>query len=372
MGRGTGVRAVGDTIQIDFKYRGERFRPRLRMEPNARNLKFAAGLKQRIEHEIATGTFDYARHFPNDRRAQAPSGATVASFIDEWLRRSERSLEPETHRKYRLDAEIVKRAKLADGSELGSREARRLSRDDINGWVAGLDLSAKRIRNILTPLRSGLQLALDQGAVPTNVAANVEITRAASAEAKRRRPKEPFTPAEVRALAATKHGWLWAFWAWTGLRTGELIALRTTDIEGDRMRVERAVRLGREKTPKTDAGSRVVRLLEPAQAALARRPEGEGLLIENPATGRPFESDKQIRVLFAEACVAAGVRYRNPYQLRHTFASWTLSAGENPLWVAKQMGHRDVLMVLRVYGRWIPEQDPQAGARVVAAIGGAP
>lgn len=366
MGRGTGVRAVGDAaVQIDFKYRGRRYRERLRIEPSARNLKWAAGLKQRIEHEIATGAFDYARHFPESKHAEAPAGASVSDFIDAWLARTERGLEPETHRKYALDAAIVKRAKLADGTELGSRPACRLTRDDINGWVSGLDLSAKRIRNILTPLRSGLQLALDQGAVPTNVAANIEIARAASAEARRRRPKEPFTPDEVRALAATEYGWLWELWAWTGLRTGELIALRTTDVVGDRMRVERAVRLGREKTPKTDAGTRTVALLEPAQAALRRRPGGDGLLIENPATGRPFESDKQVRVLFAEACVAAGVRYRNPYQLRHTFASWCLSAGENPLWVARQMGHRDVLMVLRVYGRWIPEQDPLAGSRVL-------
>lgn len=37
----------------------------------------------------------------------------------------------------------------------------------------------------------------------------------------------------------------------------------------------------------------------------------------------------------------AGVRYRYPYQMRHTFASQALSAGENAMWVARQMGHRD-------------------------------
>jgi hypothetical protein len=41
----------------------------------------------------------------------------------------------------------------------------------------------------------------------------------------------------------------------------------------------------------------------------------------------------------------AKVRYRNVYQTRHTFASTLPSAGVNPLYVAKQMGHRDTEMI---------------------------
>lgn len=46
----------------------------------------------------------------------------------------------------------------------------------------------------------------------------------------------------------------------------------------------------------------------------------------------------------------AGVRYRRPYQTRHTFASMLLSAGEHPMWVAQQMGHSDWTMIAQVYG----------------------
>ena len=61
-----------------------------------------------------------------------------------------------------------------------------------------------------------------------------------------------------------------------------------------------------------------------------------------------------------------GVRYRNPYQTRHTWASMMLSAGEHPMWVASQMGHKDWGMIRRHYGRWIPDADPTAGGRAVA------
>lgn len=49
----------------------------------------------------------------------------------------------------------------------------------------------------------------------------------------------------------------------------------------------------------------------------------------------------------------AKVRYRSPYQARHTYASSMLTAGQNPWYVAQQLGHVDVEMVFRVYGKFI-------------------
>ena len=43
-------------------------------------------------------------------------------------------------------------------------------------------------------------------------------------------------------------------------------------------------------------------------------------------------------------------------QTRHTFASLMLSRGENPMWVAQQLGHSDLKMLRDHYGRWIPEE----------------
>ena len=51
------------------------------------------------------------------------------------------------------------------------------------------------------------------------------------------------------------------------------------------------------------------------------------------------------------------VRYRNPYQSRHTYASQLLSGGENPLFVAQQMGHKTTEMIMRHYGRWVEQGD---------------
>jgi integrase len=42
-------------------------------------------------------------------------------------------------------------------------------------------------------------------------------------------------------------------------------------------------------------------------------------------------------------------------QTRHSFATNALSCGENPLLIAKVMGHRDTDMIIRVYGKYIED-----------------
>jgi len=46
------------------------------------------------------------------------------------------------------------------------------------------------------------------------------------------------------------------------------------------------------------------------------------------------------------------VRYREPYNARHSFVSWCLMTGKNPLWCSKQFGHGVQVMFER-YGTWI-------------------
>ena len=42
-------------------------------------------------------------------------------------------------------------------------------------------------------------------------------------------------------------------------------------------------------------------------------------------------------------------------QTRHSFATNALSCGENPLWIAKVMGHRNADMIIKVYGKYIED-----------------
>ncbi|BCI78144.1 integrase-related protein [Vibrio cholerae] len=60
-----------------------------------------------------------------------------------------------------------------------------------------------------------------------------------------------------------------------------------------------------------------------------------------------------------------GVRYRNQYQLRHTYACWMIThANVNVSYLAQQMGHADITMVARVYGKWLVESNKKESERV--------
>ena len=59
----------------------------------------------------------------------------------------------------------------------------------------------------------------------------------------------------------------------------------------------------------------------------------------------------------------AGLRKRTMYQTRHSFASLMLSHGEDPLWVARMLGHTSLDMIFRHYGKFIRNRARRDGAR---------
>jgi integrase len=366
MGRGSGVRATSaSSIGISFNWKGRRCRERIALPPTSRNLKYVERLRATIEHEIATNTFDYSRHFPDSPRARLhPQGAgsPLSAAMDAYLDGLCGQIEPETLAKYRHDAGTV--AGWFPGATLQS-----LTRADVRNKVASLNLSRKRLLNLLTPLRGALGQALEDVVIETNPLAGFKVRRVAAPIER----IDPFTREEVDRLAATELGYLWKFWAWSGPRSGELIGLVWGDVdrECEAVQIRRSVRVGREKSPKTRAGERRIVLVPQARAALReqeRRGDHEAVF-RNPNTGERWHEDRALARAFRKACEAAGIRYRYPYQLRHTFASWALSSGENPLWVAKQMGHADVITVFRNYARYIPDMNPEAGQKMTASKG---
>jgi hypothetical protein len=56
----------------------------------------------------------------------------------------------------------------------------------------------------------------------------------------------------------------------------------------------------------------------------------------------------------------AEVRHRPPYQTRHTYACWNLTARGNLAFIANQMGHNDYSMLVKIYGRWIDSESPES------------
>jgi integrase len=369
-----GVRGVSPvSILIDFYYRGVRCKERLKLPPTTANQKFVVNLKAQIQAEIARGTFDYGKYFPNSKKARMLSrtpgtAVTIEASLQQWLRGMKSQIEHTTHRDYEL---AIDRVWVPAFGKLRLTE---LTRAALKAWVAEQTCGLKRIRNLLLPMRGMYAQALDDELIASNPFVGWSPKKIEP-------PKEeddvdPFSQVEVAAILAACEGQirnLFQFALWTGLRTSELIALRWEDVDlhNGMLSVRRAKVRKQIKAPKTKAGRRTVQLLQPAIDALQAQRAFTRLRNEevfmNPRTGEPWLHDGPVRkTAWQPALVRAEVRYRYPYQTRHTFASTLLSAGENPVWVASMMGHKDWAMIIKVYGRWIPSVAPDAGNKVAA------
>lgn len=366
-----GVTIHRGKLRISFVYKGVRCREGLALQPTKGNIEHARRKRDIVQHDIAMGRFDYAAHFPDSRRAELfgasrPEVITVGELLDRWLESTE--LAPSTYRDY--SSAIGYHLK----PRFGDLPVAELKKSDIKAWLAGLSISNKRKNNVLIPLRGALADALDDdliGKSPVAALPNLEV---------RQDEPDPFSPEEVARLLAAMPAdiaRLFRFAIWSGLRTGELLALAWEDVDLEEGRARIRLNLVRKayKAPKTAAGERDLVLLDDALEALKEQKavsfmhppikvkvwRGGQVKTEairpvwlNPATGKAWLNDQQLRRRAWEpALKKSGVRYRVPYQCRHTYASMLLSWGANPMFVAAQMGHKDWGMIRRRYGRWI-------------------
>lgn len=387
-----GVKPASKTsIQISFTYDGKHRREFLKLKPTPANLRRAASFREAVIHAIATGTFDYATSFPDSpvvRHAHAALDK-LGPYLEAWLVAQKSVVKNSTWHEYRKTIHNFLLPALGE-----------VPLTDVGIPVVKLalenrgDITAKTMRNLVSPLRVALNDAVDEQLIKENPLANWRIrTKGRKSEFS---GPDPFTVEEQQKILAAcgstpfRNQVQFAFW--TGLRTSELVALEWPDVdfERGRIRVERALTQAADEPeePKTKAGTRYVKLLQPARRALELQTallsddsevhdEASGNLeavertgpVFGDAKGRPWTGDRDIRRVWEVVLKRAGVRYRKPYQTRHTFASMLLSAGENPIFVANQMGHADTSMIFRVYGKWINVTD-DAGNKAVALFYG--
>lgn len=368
--------AKGSTIRIRFQYQGRERRETLKLEATPANLRYANRLRGEILNAIARGTFSYADFFPESKQAKLmakPASKTkIGDLLDSFIEAAAASVErgamsPSTLHGYRKIVNNILKPKwgplmIADVTPVALRT-----------WISSMDCTAKTARNNIGPLHSIFEDALNDGLIEANpldrLALNKILTKT---KRKSQYEVDPFSLQEITAILDACDGParnVFQFAFWSGLRTSELIGLRWKDVDfkAGLIRVRQAVVVRETKSTKTLAGLRDVLMLPSARAALEAQKQWSALMKHGrvftcPWTGKPWTGDKQIRVnCWAHILKKAEVRYRNPYQTRHTYASTLLSRGENPLWVAQQMGHVDTEMIIKHYGRWIPEHDARAG-----------
>jgi integrase len=162
--------------------------------------------------------------------------------------------------------------------------------------------------------------------------------------------------------------------AYTGLRFGELAALRVADLNLLRREVTVARSISEsggmvESGPKTNAGRRTLKLPVPIVDLLAAHlVDHRWDLVFPGVEGRPLRGSTFRQRHFDPAVRRSGLGPLTPHDLRHTHASWLIAAGEHPKVIQARLGHSSITVTLDTYGHLMAGLDEGAADKLGASF----
>jgi integrase len=272
-----------------------------------------------------------------------------AKFADasaEWLRyvQHDRDVKPSTLSDYRHMVNRLDRT-------FGATPIERITAEDIERWRAGLSCSNRTTQKYLIVLNGIFKRAMKVYRLPANPMTLVERPRVRHSS-----EIEVLSATEVRALVAVAstelHRALLLTAAFTGLRMGELLALRwgEVDFAAETIRVVRSFTIGGESSPKSGKPRSVpmVREVATALARIGQREHftGDEDLVFAGAAGGHMDS-KEVRAEYKAALGRAKLRNLRFHDLRHTFGTRAVEQAESILELKEWMGHANVQTTMR-------------------------
>jgi integrase len=315
-----------------------------------------------------------AREVDRDRGRLGDDGRVpFREYAEEWVARYQgngrRGFTEETRASYRRHLELY--AYPYFEAKLG-RTVATISPRDIAGWIAwlcneseqGKALADASVRRILAPVRACLSTARREGLITSNPATDAVLPRREAEGAEDEEVVRAMTRTQLEMFLRVVHpDWrlMFRFLAATGLRWGELAALRWSDVTLDgsspSVTVRRSLTRGtkttpsRFKAPKSSQRRHVPLAFDVAddlRAARPTNPETETLVF--PATnGKPLRYENVRRRLLQPAAGEAGVPWVGFHTFRHTCASLLFDLGRNPAQVQRWLGHQSAAFTLSRY-----------------------
>ncbi|KJZ51639.1 tyrosine-type recombinase/integrase [Pseudomonas marginalis] len=369
MGLPTGVEFVGQSVRIRFTWRGERRCETLSHPQTPKGIKAAADLRDQVISLAKHGVLDdqrYAELFPNSSYMPVSLVMTFGEYAQAWINSLE--IVPGTRRNYRATINTYWMPWLGQLpiTAITTMVLRRVISETV--WETQ-SIKRESIARVTSLLKSAVQDEL----IDRNPATPIKLPK------KTKKQVDPFSGDEAAAIIE----WMYTnfkkpgvrifaayfeFAFFSGLRTGEIAALRWDEIDMDARtaHVCRIVVDGEVEERTKTKYARTVMLNSRALNALRqakqvaddrllqrRRIKTKSQYVFPPSGGseficRPSQTGDQ----FSKALTALDLRHRPQYNCRHTYATMCLMAGMNPAFIAGQLGH-SVQVLLTTYAKWL-------------------
>lgn len=298
----------------------------------------------------------------------APSAVLLRDAAKQWIKDAEagvvrnRSGEPYKPSAIRGYDIALRRFVVPELGHLRLSAITRKRVQELVDKLARTDMAPATVANSIIPLRVIFRQAIDREEVHVNPTMRLRLPR------DRRRRERIAEPREVEALLEPlddRHRLIWSFAVYTGLRKGELQALRWENIDLDAgiLRVEHSFdpKAGL-VAPKSESGRRRVpipQVLAPSlHAQLATGPGKTDFVLAN-SNGNPFCGSNVYRVSHRQ-WDKAGLKRLGFHEARHTYASFMIAAGVNAKALSTYMGHSSITITIDRYGHLMPGNEKEA------------
>jgi integrase len=322
----------------------------------------------------------------------APTKASVREYLTkEWLPAVKATIRPSTYNSY------VQHVECHIAPHIGSVKLAKLTGSQVNALYGKLaetgrkdgkrGLSPMTIHHVHSCLHKACRDAVRWGYISRNPLDAADPPRK---KGDGTREMQTWTKEQLKAfldsVADERLSPLWHTIAMTGMRRGEALGLRWSDvdIENARLSVRRALGpVSREvvvSEPKTVKGRRVIALdpgtVEVLKAQAARQLEEQndwdeawvetGLVftVENGAALDP----ESVTRYFRRAVKLSLLPSIRLHDLRHTHATLALQAGIHPKVVSERLGHATVSITLDTYSHAIPAMQEEAAALIAGLV----
>jgi integrase len=339
--------------------------------PDGERKHFYAKTRQEAARQLAEALRDLAKGLPIVGERQ-----TVEQYLAQWLKTAQPSIRLSSWRRY----EELTRVHIVP--VLGSMPLSRLSAQHLNTLYAaklGEGLSSTTVHYLHVTMHRALGEALRLGLVQRNV------SEFATPPRRRRRKMQVLTSAQARAFLQSVRGdpleALYVVAITTGMRLGELLALRWSDVdlaaahlqvrstlhwyervfefaEPKTMHSRRKVALSREAVRALDVHERLQR----EARSLAGKAWHDLDLVFPDAVGRPLRGTNVLQTHFTPALARAGLPPIRFHDLRHTAATLMLLKGIHPKVVSEMLGHTTISITLDLYSHVLPDMQREAAA----------
>lgn len=234
-----------------------------------------------------------------------------------------------------------------------------IKRLDLQNWqsrLANSGISGKTVNNYRSLFNTILEDARLNELIEKNYFDLIPKEKIEAPEIK------PFSLDEIQQILSNAIGWEKQFFQiafFTGLRTGELLALKWEDINffSKKINIKKAIRKGIYGSPKNKYSVRTIEMLPIVEDALnelkIKSYMKNSFIFMNDDNTHFYDASHIREGEWARVLKRAKLDYRTLYQTRHTFASLMISKGEDILWVSKTLGHSTIQTTLTKYAKFI-------------------